>query len=139
MQSPQPNQQDPVSLGRVPSSETVLRRVLDAHYHHETGSIHAKAFVNDKDDNTGETTDRHSASWEKYTSASKLLSLAPNPERFGVVAVEVEEYEAVQQKVKHSPKGEDYGHSDAIGDKTAKVKNHLRKRATVRITPPQRH
>ena len=138
MQSPQPSQPNGESLGRVPSSETVLRRILDDHYSHATGSIHAKAFVNDKDDITGEQTDRHSVSWETYTSASKLLSLVKNPERFGVVAVIVEEYEAVKQKIKHSPITENYGHSDAIGSKTAKVKNHLRKLAIVRISPPQR-
>ena len=138
MQNPQPNQPNGDNLDRVSSNETVLRRVLDDHYHHVTGSIHAKAFGNDKDDITGKLTDRHSVSWEKHTSASKLRSLAENPARFGVVAVIVEEYEAVQQKVKHSPTTEDCGHSDAIGSKTAKVKDHLRKRATVRITPPQR-
>ena len=103
MQNPQPNQPNCDNLDRVPSDETVLRRFFDDHYSRETGSIHAKAFANDKDDITGELTDRHSVSREKHISASKLVSLAQNPERFGVVAVVVQEYEMVQQKVEHSP------------------------------------
>ena len=124
------------SLGQVPSNDTVLRRIWDSHYDHKNGSIHAKAFANDKDELTGQTTDQHSVSWEKYTSPSDLLLLSKQPERFGVAAIVVKEYEDVEQKVKHSPVQENYGHCNAIGSKTAKVKNHLRKRAEIRITPP---
>ena len=119
------------------SGETVLRRILDDHYSHATGSIHAKAFANDKDGLTGEQTGSHSVSREKYTSASELRSLAERPERFGVAAVVVKEYEAMCQEVRHTRTQDDNGHCDAIGSKTAKVKRHLRKRATIRITPSQ--
>ena len=116
----------------------MLRRVLDDHYHHATGSIHAKAFANDTDQSTGTQTDRHSVSREILTSANKLRSLSQDPDRFGVAAVLVEEYETMKQEVLHSPVTGNSGHCDAIGPKTARVKDHLRKRATIRITPPQR-
>jgi hypothetical protein len=122
----------------VPSNETVLRRILDDHYHHATGSIHAKAFANDTDPSTGIQTDRHSVSREIFTSASQLRSLAQDTNRFGVAAVVAEEYETMKQEVLYSPVTGNDGHCDAIGSKTAKVKDHLRKRATIRITPPQR-
>ena len=114
----------------------MLRRILDDHYSHATGSIHAKAFVNDTDKQNGELTNEHSVSWEKYTTADALRLLDSNPERFGVAAVKVKEYEAVNQKVEHTPEARDYGHCAAIGPKTAKVKNHLRKSATLKIAPP---
>lgn len=113
----------------------MLRRILGDHYNHQTGSIHAKAFANDKDRSTGGQTDRHSVSREKYTSAPNLRSLAPRPERFGVAAIVVEEYEAVSQQIQHTPTQDDKGHCDAIGSKTAKVKEYLRKKATVIISP----
>ena len=118
------------------SSETVLRRILDNHFSRETGSIHAKAFANDTDKSTGKITDRHSVSREKYTSAPELRSLAPNPERFGVAAVVVKEYETMSQNIHHTPTDVDNGHCDAIGSKTARVKRHLRKQAVIRIIPP---
>lgn len=120
------------------SSETVLRRIWDDHYSQETGSIHAKAFANDLDEDTGEKTDRHSVSREKYTSASKLLSLAEHPERFGVAAVIVKDYETMSQVVHPDPTLDDDGHCNAIGSKTARVKNHLRRNASIRIIPPKR-
>ena len=124
----------------VLSSEIVLRRIREDQFTHDTGSIHPKAFVvgriqarafdNDK------KTDRHSVSRERYTSASDLRSLAKEPERFGVAAVAVADYEAMEQVVHPTPTSDDNGHCDAIGSKTKKVKNHLRKQAVVRIPPP---
>ena len=126
MQHSQPNQpNDPVLL-----SETVLRRILDHDYTHRTASIHAKAFANDKDEES------HSVSREKHTTALKLQSLAPQPERFGVAALAVADYETVDQVVRHAPTTDDDGHCDAVGHKTAKVKEYLRKQAVLLITPP---
>ena len=113
----------------------MLRRIWDTQYEHETGSIHRKAFANDIDPSTRKQTNSHSVSRENYTSAAKLRSLAPDPERFGVVAVVVKEYEVMDQKVCPDPTTDDLGHSNAIGLKTQKVKNHLRKQAVIRIPP----
>lgn len=120
----------------VSSSEIVLRRVYDSHYTHTTNSIHLKAFANDIDRVTGRVTDSHSVSREQYTSADKLRNLAPEPERFGVAAIKVQEYENVLQVVKHNPEEADYGHSDAIGEKPKSVKKRLCKEAILRIKPP---
>ncbi len=132
-----PNLLEAPSLDPVASNETVLRRFLVNHYTHATGSIHAKAFANDIDKSTDQQTDRHSVSREKYTSASQLCSLVEHPEKFGVAAIVVEDYEEMSQEIRHTPTKENRGHSDAIGPKTARVKEHLRKKASVRIVPPQ--
>lgn len=109
----------------------MLRRIWDSHYSSATRSIHPKAFANDADE-----PDRHSVSREIYTSASTLQSLAPEPERFGVVAVAVLDYNEMDQVVEHDPIDEDFGHCNAIGSKTSRVKEYLRKHAIVRIAPP---
>ena len=124
----------------VLSGETVLRRIRSDQFTHATGSIHPKAFAggsvhalafgNDRG------TDRHSVSREKYTSAGTLRNLADEPERFGVAALAVADYEEKDQVVQHTPIPNDLGHCDAIGDKTKTVKNYLRKRASIRIPPP---
>ena len=124
------------SLDPVSSDELVLRRVPGNQYDQETGSVHAQAFTNDADPRNGGRTNSHSVSRETYTSASKLQSLAPDPARFGVVAVAVREYEAMEQTIKPDPTDDDEGHCNAVGDKPNKVRNHLRKRAVVKITPP---
>ena len=121
----------------VSSSEIVLRRVYDDHYTAETNTIHTKAFANDIDEVTGRATDSHSVSREKYTSAQKLLSLPKNPDRFGVAAISVQEYENELQFIKHNPTRDDYGHCDAIGEKTKGRKKRLCKKAVLRIKPPQ--
>ena len=115
--------------------ETVLRRILKYHYTHETGSIHAQAFANGKDQ-SGQWTDRHSVSRERYTSAPRLKALAPNPDMFGVAAIAVRDYEAMSQEIYPTPTPSDRGHCDAVGKKTARVKEYLRKKAVMREEPP---
>ena len=115
----------------------VLRRIRDDQYTHGTGSIHAKAFANDRNRETGQQTDSHSVSREKYTSALELQSLAEHPQRFGVAALGVAEYETMCQEVHHTQTSDDEGHCDAVGSKTARVRTHLRTRAAMRILPPQ--
>ena len=136
MQSPQLNQLHLPGLGKVSSSETVLRRIPGNQYDHDNGQIHRKAFANDKGEEPGQRADRHSVSWEKFTTADTLRLLAPNPERFGVAAIAVQVYEDVDQKVEHCPTEEDYGHSNAIGNKSGGTQGTLRDQAIIRITPP---
>lgn len=123
------------------SDEIVLRRIRDDDYTHkagsEKGSIHAKAFVNDWGESKRERTNSHSVSREKYTSASELRDLADKPKRYGVAALAVADYETEGQRVDHTPTVVDRGHCDAVGEKTARVKERLREKAVIVIPPPE--
>lgn len=98
---------------RVSATEVVFRRVWADHY--RDGSLFAKAFANDS-----EQPDRHSVSLASITSAEKLLALTETPERFIVVSLSVEEYQAMEQDVPLNPTDDDPGHCDVIGAKTAR-------------------
>ena len=111
---------------RVPSSEVVLRRVWSDHYNRQKGTLFGKAFANDQ-----EQRDRHSVSLANITSAEQLLALSGEPERFVVVSLKVEAYLEMGQEVYLSPTETDPGHCEVIGAKTARVKDHLRRQATV--------
>ena len=111
---------------RVPSSEVVLRRVWSDHYNREKGTLFGKAFANDQ-----EQPDRHSVSLASITTAEKLLALSGEPERFVVVSLTVEAYLQMGQEVYLSPTEDDPGHCEVIGAKTARVKDYLRRQATV--------
>jgi hypothetical protein len=104
----------------------VLRRVWSDHYNREKGTLFGKAFANDQ-----EHPDRHSVSLASITSAEQLLTLTEEPERFVVVSLTVETYLEMGQEVYLSPTDGDPGHCDVIGAKTARVKDYLRRHATV--------
>ncbi len=110
----------------VPSTEVVLRRVWSDHYNREKGTLFGKAFANDQ-----EEPDRHSVSLASITTAEQLLALSGEPERFVVVSLKVEAYLEMGQEIYLSPTDSDPGHCEVIGAKTARVKDYLRRQATV--------
>ncbi len=73
---------------------------------------------------------------KKYTSADALRCLGDQPEKFGVAALAVADYQDEEQEVRHTPTPDDGGHCDVVGAKTNGVKNRLRKKARIRIPPP---
>ena len=112
----------------------MLRRVPPWLYDFRTGSIHSKAFANDRIE--GIPSDRHSVNWEEYTSVDQTLV---GHAGFGVAAISVQGYWEENQSVEHSPDREhnNYGHCDAVGNKTAGVLNRLRRKAVLRVRPSQ--
>lgn len=125
--SPLETSQDPVT-----SDEILLRRFGTWQY--SGGEKPNKsAFYNDRLE--GVQTNRHSVSREKYTTAEQLQALAPDPDRFGVVAVVAQTYRDLDQQIIHSPTEEDYGHCDVVGNKTDRVRKRLREKAVIRLSP----
>lgn len=112
----------------VPDDAVLLRRVHPKQFDFGSCSPWAVVFGND------EAADSHSVNWEEHTSQEKTLV---GHESFGVVALTAKDYRDLEQAIDHTPnQAEDnYGHCDAIGKKTARVKKNLKKVAKLRVCP----
>lgn len=116
----------------VPNDAVMLRRIPCWQYDAETGSIHSKAFANDKDKIDRTPTNSHSVNWEELTSVEATLV---GHEGFGVASLPASAYKQLCQEIKHSPECDNYGHCDAEGKKTARILKALKKQATLRVAP----
>ena len=112
----------------VPNDAVLLRRIHPGQFNYESCSVWPAVFGNDED------SDSHSVDWEEHTSQEKTLI---GHESFGVLAVTAKDYRALSQAVNHTPDQaqDNYGHCDAVGQKTARVKKNLRKVAELRVCP----
>ena len=119
----------------VPNHAIMLRRISSLQYDAKKGTVHSKAFVNDKDKVTKERSDRHSVNWEELTSVEDTLV---GHEGFGVVSLPASLYRQHKQDINHSPVCDNYGHCDAVGDKPGRTQKSLRDQATLIVAPAAR-
>lgn len=116
----------------MPQYATVLRRIGSWQYDHRSGKIQSSAFANDGKDEG--PPDSHSVNWKERSAIINVM--AGHWGKFGLAAVAVKSYLVESQTVEHSPKPGNYGHCDAIGEKTKGRRRHLRDSARILIPPP---
>ena len=119
----------------VPDDAVMLRRIPHWQYDAQKGTIHSKAFANDRDKVKRTLSDRHSVNWEELTSVEATLV---GHEGFGVASLPASAYRQQKQEIEHSPECDNYGHCDAVGKKTASTQRSLRNQATLIVAPVDR-
>ncbi len=112
----------------VPDDAVLLRRVFPGHFNHVKRTIQPGAFANRKGENS------HSVNWERYASEESTLY---GHDGFGVVQLRAKDYRELKQTVDHTPDraNNNYGHCDAVGQKTARIKKALVSKAVLRAVP----
>lgn len=112
----------------VPDDAVLLRRVLPSHFNHEKKTIQSGAFANNRGGNS------HSVNWEEYASEMDTLN---GHDGLGIVALKAKDYRDLDQTVDHTPDKDNnnYGHCDAVGQKTARIKKALGSKAVLRVEP----
>lgn len=100
----------------IPDEDAIFRRVHENYV--KQGKLQPGFFV----DYGGGM----SANWNKYCTAEGALAKAKEPEKNGVISLNVAHVRAIDLTVDHTPSHSDQSHSEVFGPKTSLVRMKLR-------------
>ena len=118
---------------RFEDGEEFFRRIPHWEYDFQNGSIHDRAFKNDRLD-TGEDSGRLSVNWRRLITLEETLE---GHVGFGIAVITARACYDEVQTIEETPRSNNPAHCDIVGSKPKPRQRRLRKAATL-IRPPSK-